>query len=166
MATKSEDANYDAAVASSVFSSINEIQRAVGGTVSQSVSWLKNSAQNMIAGNVTEASSAEADKSFVTRRMDRRWVGRMFMYMYDPKTKDKMPYYDTLPLVILVEFTHDGFYGLNLHYAPPFIRQKILTALTKNMNRKGVTEQAKTMMSYRILKRSSQFEIMKPCFKR
>ena len=41
--------------------------------------------------------------------------GAMAMFFYDPKTKDKLPYYDSFPLVIVVDAAEGGFYGLNLH---------------------------------------------------
>ena len=52
-------------------------------------------------------------------------IGQMYMFQYDPKYKDVLPYYDRFPLVIPFEQTRrvgiaqgDGFYGLNLHYLP------------------------------------------------
>ena len=30
-------------------------------------------------------------------------IGRMYFYFYDPKTKDKLPYYDRFPLVLPIE---------------------------------------------------------------
>ena len=50
--------------------------------------------------------------------------GGMFMYYYDPKWKDKLPYYDQFPLTIMVEKAPGGFYGLNLHYLNPILRAK------------------------------------------
>ena len=42
--------------------------------------------------------------------------GKLNMFMYDPKLKKKLPYYDTFPLVLPIESYSDGFLGLNLHY--------------------------------------------------
>jgi hypothetical protein len=36
-------------------------------------------------------------------------VGKMYFYFYDPKTKEKMKYYDRFPLVIPIESYNDGF---------------------------------------------------------
>ena len=48
-------------------------------------------------------------------------IGQMYMFQYDPKYKDVLPYYDRFPLVIPFEQTRrvgraqgDGFYGLNV----------------------------------------------------
>ena len=42
-------------------------------------------------------------------------AGRMYTFFYDPKTKDELPYYDTFPVVLIIETTGNGFTGLNLH---------------------------------------------------
>ena len=36
-------------------------------------------------------------------KISRPLLGSMMMFFYDPKLKDKLPYYDTFPLVIPVE---------------------------------------------------------------
>jgi len=44
------------------------------------------------------------------------------LYNYSPKTKQKLPYYDTYPIVFPYKIEKDGFYGYSLHYLPPAIR--------------------------------------------
>ena len=56
-------------------------------------------------------------------------AGNMYMYFYDPKLKESLPYYDRFPLTIMVEPAKGGFYGLNLHYLPPVVRAKALDAI-------------------------------------
>lgn len=55
--------------------------------------------------------------------------GNMYMYFYDPKYKDTLPYYDAFPLVVMMGPAKGGFYGMNLHYLPPPLRAKALDAL-------------------------------------
>jgi len=64
--------------------------------------------------------------------------GKMFMFFYDPKTKQQLPYYDTFPLILYVESAPGGFYGLNLHYLPPAQRAKLFDALLETANNKNV----------------------------
>ena len=40
------------------------------------------------------------------------------MFVYDPKTKAKLPFYDTFPLVLPIDTFRGGFIGLNFHYLP------------------------------------------------
>ena len=58
-------------------------------------------------------------------KVNRPLTGRMFMYFYDPKTKETLPYYDKFPLIFMVGPAQGGFYGINLHYLPPQLRAKL-----------------------------------------
>jgi hypothetical protein len=66
--------------------------------------------------------------------------GAMAMFFYDPKTKDKLPYYDSFPLVIVVDAAPNGFYGLNLHYLPPTLRAKFLDGLMDRLTDRTMDE--------------------------
>ena len=91
--------------------------------------------------------------------------GSMFMYFYDPKTKDKLPYYDTFPLVIPVEPADGGFRGINLHYLPPILRSKFLDALLDVTNNKKYDDTTKFRLTYDILNGTRKMRYFKPCFK-
>lgn len=55
--------------------------------------------------------------------------GGMFLFAYDPKTKDQLPYYDTQPLILCFNVEADRFWGINLHYLAPEARAIILREL-------------------------------------
>ena len=40
------------------------------------------------------------------------------MFVYSPKLRNKLPYYDTFPLVLPLKNYNNGFLGLNFHYLP------------------------------------------------
>ena len=69
-------------------------------------------------------------------KKNRPRVGSMYMYFYDPKTRETLPYYDAFPLVVMVEPAPGGFYGINLHYLPPVLRAKMLDGLLQITNNK------------------------------
>ena len=100
----------------------------------------------------------------VTRRATHSYGG-MFMYFYDPKHKDKLPYYDRFPLTIPVEPAKGGFRGINLHYLPPVLRAKFLDALLGITNNKKYDESTKFNLTYRLLNSSRNMRYFKPCFK-
>ena len=54
--------------------------------------------------------------------------GFLNMYIYAPKLKDKLPYYDTFPLIMYLKPAEKGFYGLNFHYLPYALRARLLDA--------------------------------------
>ena len=100
----------------------------------------------------------------VTRRATHSYGG-MFMYFYDPKHKDKLPYYDRFPLTIPVEPAKGGFRGINLHYLPPVLRAKFLDALLNITNNKKYDESTKFNLTYNLLNGSRNTRYFKPCFK-
>lgn len=57
--------------------------------------------------------------------------GKMYMYSYDPKFKETLPYYDKFPLVLPFARTQDSFTGLNLHYLSYDMRIRLFKELLK-----------------------------------
>ena len=92
--------------------------------------------------------------------------GKMYLFYYDPKTKDTLPYYDGFPLVIPVERAEGGFYGMNLHYLPPILRAKFLDSLMDITTNKKYDESTRFRVTYETMKRAQKFRFFKPCFKR
>ena len=96
---------------------------------------------------------------------DRTVLGHMYMFFYDPKHKNTLPYYDSFPLVIVIGPAEGGFYGLNLHYLPPVLRAKFLDSLLDVTNNKLYDESTKFKISYDMLQRASKMKYFKPCLK-
>jgi hypothetical protein len=61
--------------------------------------------------------------------------GTMYFFEYDPKHKDKLPKYDTYPLVYAFDKGKDNFIGHNLHYLPAKIRPILAKAILNNTAR-------------------------------
>lgn len=92
-------------------------------------------------------------------------VGSMFMFFYDPKHKETLPYYDRFPLIIVIGPAEGGFLGLNLHYLPPVLRAKFLDALLDLTNNKKYDQTTKFKITYNMLQRAARFKYFKPCVK-
>ena len=100
------------------------------------------------------------------RLKDKSFIGKMYFFFYDPKTKDSLPYYDRFPLVIPIERYSDGFLGLNLHYIHPKQRIILLDKLSEVASNNNYDEKTKLRLSYSYLASASKaFEAM-PCIKR
>lgn len=125
----------------------------------ESREWFMNKAKNLRSIN-REALMKEEP----LRQGNKRIIGSMQMFFYDPKTKDTLPYYDTFPLVVVVGPAEGGFYGLNLHYLPPILRAKMLDALMDITSSKG-TDDMKFNVTYKRLQSISKLRYYKPCFK-
>lgn len=94
-------------------------------------------------------------------------IGKMFLFQYDPKWKEKLPYYDSFPLIFPIEPAKGGFLGINLHYLPPRLRAKLMDQLYNLviMGKRPYDDKTKLGISYKILKAASKYEAFKPCIK-
>lgn len=106
------------------------------------------------------------DSSLKIKSNDRPLIGRMYMYSYDPKTKDTMPYYDRFPLILSVSPAPKGFYGINLHYLPPMHRAVLLDKLMEVATNRRFNDRTRLRLTYELLSSTQKFEEFKPCFKR
>jgi hypothetical protein len=92
--------------------------------------------------------------------------GEMYMYVYDAKTADKLPYWDAFPLIFCTNVTKDGHEGINLHYLPPLLRAKLMDALYSTVNNKRFDATTKLRINYNILKSASSMRYFRPCYKK
>lgn len=94
-------------------------------------------------------------------------IGEMYMFVYDPKHKETLPFYDMYPLVFPIEFYGDGFLGINLHYLPPLARAALLNNLKKLANNNKYDDSTKLAISYELLKAHAiRFKGFENCIKR
>jgi hypothetical protein len=112
---------------------------------------------------ITPQRLINADK---TRLTNIPYVGRMYLFNYDPKYKKELPYYDKFPLVFPINFYSDGFLGINLHYIPPEIRAVLMDRLYSTINNDSISENTKVQLNYEMLTGASRFKYFKPCVKR
>lgn len=107
-------------------------------------------------------------KDRLVTRLGVKHIGSMVMFMYDPKHKETLPYYDRLPLVLPMEFHQKGYMlGLNLHYLPPKLRAMLLDTLVENaLKPKLVNENKRVQFSYNIMKQAADSNAYKPCIKK
>ena len=114
---------------------------------------------NVFQTVVTEAAAAGT----LTGRM---WLGRMYFFVYNPKHKATLPYYDMFPLVLPVERYSDGFLGINFHYLYPKDRAHLLDEIKVFVNDKTLSEKARILLTYDMLRGFTKFKRAKPCLKR
>lgn len=98
-------------------------------------------------------------------RKSRTMMGHMYMYYYDPKHRETLPYYDAFPLTIMVERAPGGFYGMNLHYLKPNTRAIFLDKLTDTLTNEKYDESTRFRARYNLLSGVRKFKEFQPCFK-
>jgi hypothetical protein len=94
-------------------------------------------------------------------------IGKMYMFFYDAKLKDKLPFFDMFPLVFPIEMYTDGFLGINLHYLPPMARASLMDNLYTLANNQKYNTTTKLNISYQTLKQyANRFDGQQNCIKR
>lgn len=92
-------------------------------------------------------------------------LGKMYMYFYDAKNKDTLPYWDRFPLVIPIRKYATGFLGINFHYIAPRYRVLFLEELFEYTNNKDYDDTTRLRLTYELLKGVSRLKYYKPCLK-
>lgn len=101
-----------------------------------------------------------------TQKLKNRVIpGSLYMFLYNPKTKDDLPYYDLFPLVFPYEKTKDGFRGLNMHYLPYQPRVMLLQRLMQFATNKNLDSTTKIRYSWSLISGVSKFKWAEPCLK-
>lgn len=126
--------------------------------------WFRGEAEQVTRSSANPSRIISGNRSDLTNRL---LPGRMYMFQYDPKMKTKLPYYDTFPLIFVLESERNGFLGLNMHYLPPILRARLMDALYDRVISEDSQDiQTKVRVTYGILKGASQLRFYKPCIKR
>jgi len=92
--------------------------------------------------------------------------GEMYMFFYDAKHKDTLPYWDRFPLVFPFKKLPDGFLGLNMHYLPYQLRILLLDRLMQFRSNNRLDETTRLKYSWAQIEGMSKFKIAEPCVKR
>ena len=129
--------------------------------------WYRNQASKIAASPMTLMNS---DRS---RMRKIPLLGSMYLFKYDPKYKETLPYYDTFPLIFPIASTKSrgiassgpAFYGINLHYLPLRLRARLMDALYSTATNKTIDETTRLKISYNILSSASKYKYFQPCIK-
>jgi len=92
--------------------------------------------------------------------------GEMYMFYYDAKLKDTLPYWDMFPLIFPFKKLSDGMLGLNMHYLPYHMRIKLLDRLMVYRNNTLMDETTRLRFSWATIEGVSKLNIAKPCVHR
>ena len=134
---------------------IQSVLKAAGG-LPQSVAWFRNKIKEF-----GEPKSMDLIRD--GKRTSVPTFGLLNMFIYDPKGKKKLPYYDTFPLVLPIEQYNNGFLGINLHYLSMPMRLRLLDRLVDYSNNDKFDTSTKLNVDYSRLKK---VDLIKPCLKR
>jgi hypothetical protein len=135
--------------------------RFTGRDQEASINWYKNKITDLGKQNYSPTALMNND-ALMTRRL---MPGQLYLFYYDPKFKESLPYYDTFPLVYPYSRIEGGFMGYNLHYLPPILRFKVMGTLL-NIQQSGTSEEKRLAYSYGVLNARDLQKYYEPCIRR
>lgn len=91
--------------------------------------------------------------------------GKLYMFLYNPKGKNELPYYDRFPLVFPYKKVPGGFMGLNMHYLPQYYRVQLMTRLMTYATSNTLDENTKIKYSWNTIAGISKFKLAESCVK-
>lgn len=127
--------------------------------------WYRQQAAALTSRNVNKNRMMN-DKQNIVSSISADDIGKMYMFFYDPKHKDTLPYYDIFPLIFPIGFQEGGFLGINLHYLPSYLRAKLMDALYTTASNNKYDDTTKLKLSYSLLNNASKFSAFSPCLKK
>ena len=134
---------------------IQSVLKAAGNRP-QSVKWFRNKIKEF-------GTPKSADLLRDGKRTSVPTFGILNMFVYDPKLKEKLPYYDTFPLVLPIEKYSNGFLVININYLSMPMRLRLLDRLVDYSNNDKFDTSTKLNVDYSRLKK---VDLIKPCLKR
>jgi hypothetical protein len=155
-------------MAAYIFQSIatkGKAEKIAPNATSSARNWYRQQAASLTSRNVNKNRMMN-DKQNVVSQISVDDIGKMYMFFYDPKHKDTLPYYDIFPLIFPISMDVDGFMGINLHYLPTYLRAKLMDALYSTANNNKYDDTTKLKLSYSLLNNASRFSAFSPCLKK
>jgi hypothetical protein len=128
-----------------------------------SQTWFRKQVSELNKTNVTAQQLITSDPE---RNVKRIIPGEMYLFAYDAKFKDTLPYWDKFPLVFPFSMTNNGFIGLNMHYLPYRIRIILLDRLMYFRTNKTINEKTRLRFSWQLLQGVSKYKWAEPCVHR
>jgi len=122
------------------------------GDAEKSYQWFQNQVKNL-TNNTNSESLMKNTKQLETNIIP----GNMYLFYYDPKFKDSLPYYDKFPLALPFRTVKNGFYGINLHYMPYMIRFRLLEKLTEYTTDNNLNDDTRIKISWNLLLTFSRY---------
>lgn len=133
----------------------------------EALNWYRDAITRISGGRRPPPNQPPTDNIF--RRTGRPELGKLYIYTYNPRLREKLPFFDMYPLTIILNFYQGpngtGFLGLNLHYLPPLARASLLQILiTNHRNNNELDETTRLNLIYPQLRQYAG--LYEPCVKR
>ena len=127
------------------------------GDTDRSATWYRSQVNRIASGKT-------AGQLFREGKLQARpSVGRLNLFGYNPKLRNKLPYYDIFPLVLPLEPIKNGFMGMNFHYLPPLLRFRLLERMQARASDRRFDSKTRFEVNYDNVK---AIKLVKPTIKK
>lgn len=137
----------------------DEVRSNPNFSLGKSIAWYRK----QIKGLGVSQSSLLNDPA---RKVTKLTPGYLYLFSYDPKGKDKLPFYDTFPLSFVFNIDSVGFHGINFHYLPYDVRFKLFDAMMLTSTNKTIDDKTRLRLNWQQLSNASKFPAVRPAVKR
>jgi len=139
----------------------DEVSNDAGSRI-RSRDWYTAKIQELRGRGLVTKEKIMSYKEIATSKLE---IGSMYMFVYNAKHKETLPYWDTFPLVLPFSRSGHMVTGFNLHYLPANVRWALLKTLLKNQDIASIrrlSNSTKMKMDYSTLKASTHIPLLKP----
>ena len=135
-------------------------------TYKKSKDWFRTKAESINRNSISIPKTID-EREHVPVIKSLREIGKLFLFNYNPKTKQTLPYYDIFPIVFPFNITKTGFLGLNLHYLPPPYRAILMDNLYVLSNSSDFSKDSTRLakLTYNYLNSQKNLKFFAPCVK-
>lgn len=150
----------------SIYTKVFEKNRYDIKVARRSWAWFQGEANKLSSSSLIKPMSLINSKADLNRNASSIIPGEMYLFRYDAKHKDTLPYWDMFPLIFPFRKVDNGFYGLNLHYLHYRLRVIMLDRLMDFRTNASLNETTKLKFSWQLINGLSRYELAKPCVHR
>lgn len=130
-------------------------------TQARSIQWFKDKIKEL--GGNSPVARTELMQTTKEHQHTRFLPGAMYIFKYDPKYKEELPFYDGWPCSIMFAIDGEKVTGINFHYLPYEIRGKLFDKLwliaSKYQNN---SQQQVLRMNWKLLSNVSKYPEIRP----
>jgi len=127
----------------------------------ESLDWFRQNLRDLRINKTTALEAGDATDTTKGTQV----MGNMYMFGYDAKYQDVLPYWDAFPLVIVTDYTPKGFQGLNLHYLSPRDRVRLLDGLYELVRDDELNGESRFNFKWNDIRGITKLRFAKPCLK-
>lgn len=129
-------------------------------------SWFNKQAVELNRARIQPNKLMRAGSAADAQLKNRVVPGKLYMFFYEAKGKDDLPYFDQFPLVFPFDRDATGFIGLNMHYLPYILRVRLLDRLLTYSTNTKMDQTTRLKFQWATISAASRLALAKPCVHR